>query len=110
MIEVLTRDLYTRCIEHINYAELREPYRTPMRNCIERGMAPGDALLLVLESDLKAIFRFADLDALLCVTRWVNNELPQPIWGSSKKIRAWMTLADRCSRSKCGSRFSVAGR
>jgi hypothetical protein len=72
-----------------------------MRNCIERGISPGSGLQLILENNLKAIFLYRDLDALRVVATWVHNDLPLPIWGSRKKIRAWMTLAQELSRARC---------
>ena len=89
----LTPEFYRNCIERIDYSGLDEPFRNPMQNCIERGCSPGDALLCVLENNLKAVMRFEDPWMLYRVFRWVNNALPLPIWGSRKKVRAWMDMA-----------------
>lgn len=101
----MTPTFYRECIERIDYSGLPAHYGYAMRNCIERGCSPGDAILLVLENNLTAILCFDDPQTLFQVFRWVNNVLPLPIWGSPRKVRAWMTLARAQSRrtNRCKS-------
>jgi hypothetical protein len=89
----LPAELYWRCTEEIDYRGLPETARQTMRNYVERGFAPGDGMLLVLENSLSALFRFHDMDALVMVARWVHNTLPAPLWGSKSRVRSWMALA-----------------
>jgi hypothetical protein len=88
-----TPKFYRECVDLIDFSGLTLPYRSSMQRCIERGCPPGDALLLVLENDLKAILLFDDPSALRKVFSWVNGELPSPIWGSPQKVKMWMRLA-----------------
>lgn len=109
-----TSKLYWSCVERIDYSRLPEPDRHSMRLCVERGISPGSGLQLILENNLKAIFIYRNFDALQVVATWVQNDLPLPIWGSRKKLRAWMDLAaaisrGRCTSGECKSEFSAVG-
>ena len=101
----LTEDRYRRCLEGINYSGLEEPYRHTLQNYVERGLAPGDALRIALEGNIRAILRFHDPLKLYALVRWIHDALPAPAWGSRRKVRQWMKIAskvssrdDRCNR------------
>lgn len=100
---MLTRQIYRDCVDNINYSTLAVTYRQTLRNYVERGCQPGAALKLALEGSLEAILLFDDPVALEAVARWINNELPPPVWGSPEKVRAWEALARRQARSQAGA-------
>ena len=109
----LTPEVYWSCVEGIDYSGLPEPDRQSIRNYIERGMSPGSGLQLILENNLKAIFFYRNPDALCRVASWVHNSLPLPVWGSRKRVRAWMKLASsvhrspRCTAEGCKFAFNA---
>lgn len=110
-----TPSLYWSCIESVDYSGLAEPDRQSIRNYVERGISPGGGLQLILENSLRALFAYRDLDALCRVAAWVHNCLPLPVWGSRKRVRAWMKLArevgrdPRCTAETCKFGFSAPG-
>lgn len=99
---MLTREIYSDCVHSVNYTTLAVTYRQTLRNYVERGCQPGEALKLALEGNLRAIILFDDPVALEGVARWINNELPLPAWGSPEKVRAWSAMARRLARAHVG--------
>lgn len=96
---VVTAQVYQECIARIDYEGLPALYRPAMRRYLEQGCEPGDALLHVLQNDLKAVLLFDDPMALDSVVRWVNRELPPPTWGSRPAVHTWMRLAHRHAKA-----------
>ena len=96
---VVTALVYQECITRIDYTRLLPLYRPAMPRYIEQGCEPGNALLHVLENDLKAILLFDDPLALQAVVSWVNRELPLPTWGNRQTVQTWLRLARRYSRA-----------
>src|SRR3569832_1215230 len=118
LVFVSSVDFYWRCLEDIDYSGLKEPYRNTIRNYVERGLPPGDALRHALEGSIKALLCFQDPVALGSLVRWVHQTLPAPLWGSRRKVRTWMRLARRaslrsspsarCTGLACKSEFTAA--
>lgn len=117
VINELSEDFYWRCLENIDYSGVREPYRHTLRNFLERGLQPGEGLLYALEGDIRALLAFEDPATLKSLVGWIHGMLPAPIWGSPRKVQAWMKLARRVSSRKrdvrcrpiaCTSTFSAA--
>jgi hypothetical protein len=105
----LSEDLYWRCLEEIDYSGLREPYRNTIRNYVERGLPPGTALRFALEGSIKAMLSFQDPLALETLVRWAYQVLPSPLWGSRRKVRAWMRLAKKVSARSAVPRCTATG-
>lgn len=117
MTHVLTEDFYWRCLEDLDYCDLKEPYRHTIRNYVERGLPPGEALGFALEGDIRALIASDDPVALAALVRWIHGNLPAPLWGTPRKVEAWMRLArkvsirslpSRCTAPRCKSEFSAA--
>lgn len=117
MINMLSESFYWSCLEDIDYSGVREPYRHTLRNFIERGLPPGEGLMFALEGDIRALLSFQDPAALKSLVSWIHQNLPAAIWGSPRKVGAWMKLArkissrdiaKRCSPPRCMSEFSAA--
>lgn len=96
---IVTAEVYRECVARVDYDGLLPLYRPAMRRYIEKGCEPGDALLHVLQNNLRAILLFDDPQALHSVVTWVNRELPLPTWGNRRTVKNWMKLAYRHSRS-----------
>jgi hypothetical protein len=116
MIHALTEDFYRRCLEDLDYSDLREPYRHTIRNYVERGLPPGEALRFALEGSIKALLATNDPAALAAVVKWIHGTLPAPLWGTPRRVEAWMKLARRisvrslerrCTAPRCKSEFSA---
>jgi hypothetical protein len=96
---VVTTQVYRECIVRIDYEGLLPRYRHAMQRYVEQGCEPGDALLHVLQNDLKAVLLFEDPVALHAVFSWVNRELPDPTWGNRSTVQNWMRVAHRHSKA-----------
>lgn len=104
---VVTAQVYRDCIARIDYEGLLPRYRHAMQRYVEQGCEPGDALLHVLQNDLKAVLLFDDPVALHAVFCWVNRELPEPTWGNRSAVHNWMRVAHQHAR-RCISLSGVS--
>jgi hypothetical protein len=78
----------------VNYDDLPERLCDGMRRYLEQRIKPGDFLTAVLSNDLvEAIVRADEdmLEQLPAIIGWLLNEPPAICWGSSEKVRKWLT-------------------
>jgi len=98
----LTPEIYRSCADVIDYSDLAVTYRQTLRNYVERGGAPGSAIQLALEGNVRAVIAFHDPIALKGLVKWIFNQLPDVAWGSPEKVRAWMAVASRQAANHIG--------